>query len=205
MIGFLSGRLADISENTVIIDVGGVGFEVLVPAGTVFSLSAGGIGTDVKLFTYTHVREDALLLYGFLSKEELLLYKKLITVNGIGPKVGLGLLSGMRVDELRFAIASGDVKSISRVPGIGKKTAERLILDLRDSIASAGAGVEEYNISGISPADMGKDTEASDAVEALAALGYSKMDASSAVQRARKDMPSGDTEKLLKGALKYLA
>ena len=115
--------------DSVILDVGGVGFLVQISGETASRLSSMGSGAPVKIYTYTYVREDALNLYGFLSRDELALYRSLITVSGIGPKGGLALLSGMSADDLRFAIITGDVKAISRAPGIGKKLAQRILLE----------------------------------------------------------------------------
>ena len=126
MIAFVSGILSDSTEDAAVVDVSGVGYRVLVSPGTLDKLPA--VGTPVKLYTYFCVREDALLLYGFLTKEELGLFKQLITVSGIGPKAGLSLLSVMSVDDLRFAIFSADARAIAKAPGVGKKTAERLVL-----------------------------------------------------------------------------
>lgn len=132
MIAFVNGIIDDIAVDNVVIDVGGVGYNVKISSGTAVKLP--GIGERVKMYTYTSVREDAFWLYGFLSRNELEIFKKCITVNGIGPKGALGILSVMDADALRFAILSGDAKAISKAPGIGAKTAERLILDLKDKI-----------------------------------------------------------------------
>ena len=139
MIAFLSGIIEYLGTDTVIIDVGGVGYEVKISGETAGALSAVGTGNAVKLYTYTYLREDQIALYGFRSRDDLALFKQLITVSGIGPRGGLSLLSVLSADDLRFAIVSGDAKMISRAPGIGKRTAERLILDLRDKISSAYA------------------------------------------------------------------
>ena len=136
MIAFVSGILSDSTEDAAVVDVSGVGYRVLVSPGTLDKLPA--VGTPVKLYTYFCVREDALLLYGFLTKEELGLFKQLITVSGIGPKAGLSLLSVMSVDDLRFAIFSADARAIAKAPGVGKKTAERLVLELKDKIGAPG-------------------------------------------------------------------
>ena len=132
MIAFLSGTLEYLSGDLAVIDVGGVGYEVNVSAEVSGNLSSIGTGNIVKLYTYMYVREGQIALYGFLSRGDLALFKLLITVSGVGPKGGLSLLSVLSADDLRFAIVTGDAKMISRAPGIGKKTAERLILDLYD-------------------------------------------------------------------------
>ena len=136
MIAFLSGTLEYLSGDLAVIDVGGVGYEVNVSAEVSGNLSSIGTGNIVKLYTYMYVREGQIALYGFLSRGDLALFKLLITVSGVGPKGGLSLLSVLSADDLRFAIVTGDAKMISRAPGIGKKTAERLILDLKDRVSS---------------------------------------------------------------------
>lgn len=196
--------MSELDEDRAIIDVGGIGYEIRVSGETLQRLSAEGIGAHVKVYTYFYLREDQVALYGFLSREDLALFRKLITVSGIGPKGGLALLSVMGADDLRFAIITGDVKMISRAPGIGKRTAERLILDLRDKLA------KEAEASDIAPADIlsavpgaekREDSPASDALEALVALGYSRSEAARAV---RKCADAGDTEAILKAALKEM-
>lgn len=211
MIAFLSGTIEYLDADTVIIDVGGVGYEVKISADVAGALSAVGTGNAVKLYTYTYLREDQIALYGFRSRDDLALFKQLITVSGIGPKGGLSLLSVMSADDLRFAIVSGDARMISRAPGVGKKTAERLILDLRDKISSAYAAARgtEFDSDGAAGpaavgADAGKTEDASpvsDAIEALMALGYMRAEATRAVKKcSRKD----DTGAILQEALRYL-
>ena len=133
MYAYLKGTLEEIAEDAVVVEVGNIGYNVRVSATTTQGLP--GIGSEVKIYTYTLVREDAFTLYGFLTKDDLEIFKKLITVNGIGPKGGLAILSVMNADALRFAIMAGDAKSIAKAPGVGNKTAERVILDLRDKIS----------------------------------------------------------------------
>lgn len=211
MIAFLSGTIEYLDADTVIIDVGGVGYEVKISAEVSGALSAVGTGNAVKLHTYTYLREDQIALYGFRSRDDLALFKQLITVSGIGPKGGLSLLSVMSADDLRFAIVSGDARMISRAPGIGKKTAERLILDLRDKISSAYAVAAdaEFDAGGAAgPASAGRDagqaedaSPAADAIEALMALGYLRAEATRAVKKcSRKE----DTGAILQEALRYL-
>ncbi len=199
MIAFVKGKIEDLSEENVVIDIGGVGVNVKISAGT-FNLLPG-IGGEVKLYTYTSVREDAFILFGFLTRDELELFKKLITVNGIGPKGGLSILSVMSADELRFAIVSGDGTAIARAPGIGKKTAERVILDLRDKISLEDTLIHrKMQVSGAA----GQDSHAvNEAVEALTALGYSASDALQAVKKVAPD-ENMDVETLLKLALKNM-
>ncbi len=211
MIAFLSGTIEYLDADTVIIDVGGVGYEVKISAEVSGALSAVGTGNAVKLYTYTYLREDQIALYGFRSRDDLALFRQLITVSGIGPKGGLSLLSAMSADDLRFAIVSGDARMISRAPGVGKKTAERLILDLRDRISSAYAvqGESGFASGGMAvSAGIGQDagpaeesTPVSDAIEALMALGYMRAEAARAVKKcSQKD----DTGAILQEALRYL-
>ncbi|HBA70400.1 MAG TPA: Holliday junction branch migration protein RuvA, partial [Lachnospiraceae bacterium] len=133
MIAYMKGKIADISEDNLVLEVNGIGYNIRISSGTAGLLP--GIGEEVKIYTYTYVREDAFLLYGFLTRDDLEIFRRLITVNGIGPKGGLAILSVMTADDLRFAILSGDSKAIAKAPGIGKKTAERVILDLRDKVS----------------------------------------------------------------------
>ena len=133
MIAYVNGILDDIAGDNAVVDVGGVGYNVKISADTASRLP--GTGEPVRLYTYTCVREDAFQLYGFLNRGDLEIFKKLITVNGIGPKGGLAILSVMRADDLRYAILSGDAKAIARAPGIGAKTAQRVILDLKDKLS----------------------------------------------------------------------
>ena len=210
MIAFLSGLIESFSADTAVIDVGGVGYEVNISAEVSSGLSAIGTGNAVKLYTYTYIREGQIALYGFLSRDDLSLFKQLITVSGIGPRGGLSLLSVLSADDLRFAIVTGDAKMIARAPGVGKKTAERLILDLRDKISTAYAGDGEGEgllLSGKAAGSAATETgsvessPAGDAVEALVALGYLRAEAARAVKRcAQKE----DTEAILREALRYL-
>ena len=208
MIAFLQGTIEEFTDSTAVIGVGGIGYEVSVSSETAARLSSIGIGEEVRLHTFMYIREDIIALYGFMNREELSLFRKLITVNGIGPKGGLSLLSAMSADDLRFAILSGDVKSISRAPGIGKKTAERLVLDLRDKVgADSGEEAGTFTGAGMTAAgesaSAGEDSSAADAILALTALGYSRMEAVKAVRRAKSEGIES-TEALLKAALKYL-
>ncbi len=201
MIGFLFGVIDDFTEDNLVLDVGHVGYNVKISPATAQALP--GLGREVKIYTYTSVREDAIWLYGFLTKDELNLFKQLITVNGIGPKGALGILSAMDVTELRLAILSGDAKKISKAPGIGAKTAERLILDLKDKVSLE----ETLGIGGIDGpvVPVSKTTpNVSEAIEALTSLGYSASEALKAVQNVEgaQDM---EVEALLKAALKQMA
>lgn len=203
MIAFVNGIVEDYTEDSVILDVNGIGYEVKISADTASALPS--VGERMKLYTYTYVREDAFCLYGFLTRDDLEIFKKLITVSGIGPKGGLAVLSVMSADDLRFAILSGDAKMIATAPGIGKKTAERVILDLRDKISMEDTMIHRQ----MTEQDMGQSAAGEDnrirteAVEALTALGYSAQEALQAVKKVTltDDM---DVEAVLKAALKNL-
>ncbi len=207
MIAYVNGILESLEEGNAVVDVNGFGINVNISGSTMDRMP--GIGEAVRLYTYTNVKEDSFTLFGCLSRDELNLFKMLITVNGIGPKGGLSILSVMTPDDLRFAIMSGDSKSISSAPGIGKKTAERITLELRDKIK-----VTEDEMlaggSGIAIADDGFEAEASsardEAVAALVALGYNSAAAMKAVRKvlAANKQSAEDTELLLKLSLKEM-
>ena len=175
MIAFLSGTLEYLSGDLAVIDVGGVGYEVNVSAEVSGNLSSIGTGNIVKLYTYMYVREGQVALYGFLSRGDLALFKLLITVSGVGPKGGLSLLSVLSADDLRFAIVTGDAKMISRAPGIGKKIAQRIILELRDKLGAEVPSMAAAVSSGDGSTSnlAGGSNAVSDAIAALSVLGYS--------------------------------
>lgn len=205
MYAYLKGTLEEKTEDTIVVEVGNIGYNVRVSTTTADLLP--GIGSEVRIYTYTMVREDAFTLYGFLSRDDLEIFKKLITVNGIGPKGGLAILSVMNADALRFAIMAGDAKSIAKAPGVGIKTAERVILDLRDKISledtlqSLGAPAEA---AGAAIGTAGTDNVMKrEAIEALVALGYSASDATNAVKKVEVD-ENGTVEGILKAALKFM-
>lgn len=201
MIAFVRGAIEEISEDNVVIDTGSIGYNIKISTNTAGRLP--GIGKEVKLFTYTCVREDAFLLYGFLSRDDLEIFKKLITVNGIGPKGGLSILSVMSADDLRFAIMAGDAKTISKAPGIGVKTAGRVILDLKDKISMEDTLIQkERNEYGEEVSPM-QTSARNEAVEALVALGYSSTDALRAIKKASVS-EDADVESILKQALKNM-
>ncbi len=202
MIAYVKGKVEDIAEDNVVIEVGGIGYNVKISADTAARLP--GPGEMAKLYTYTNVREDAIQLFGFLTKSDLEIFRKCITVSGIGPKGALAILSVLDADSLRFAIMSGDVKAISRAPGIGPRTAERLILELKDKIR-----IDDTLIDKEIESLRGKGGEAAgssqkkEAVEALVSLGYGQAEAAKAVSAIEgiEAMDSGD---VLKAALKNL-
>ena len=203
MIAFVNGIVEDYTEDSVILDVNGIGYEVKISADTASALPS--VGEKMKLYTYTYVREDAFCLYGFLTRDDLEIFKKLITVSGIGPKGGLAVLSVMSADDLRFAILSGDAKMIATAPGIGKKTAERVILDLRDKISMEDTMIHrQMTEQDMQQSAAGEDNRIrTEAVEALTALGYSAQEALQAVKKVTltDDM---DVEAVLKAALKNM-
>ena len=190
MIAFVRGTAVDMTENSVIVEAGGIGSEIRM-------------GEDVKVHTYFSVREDAMKLYGFRAKDDLQMFKLLLGVNGVGPKAAVGVLAGITADELRFAILSDDVKTLSKAPGIGKKTAQKLILELKDKMKLEDAfelklaHEQEKAVAGLGEISDGRQ----EAVEALVALGYSSTDALRAVRKVT-DVAPDDVEGLLKAALK---
>ena len=201
MIGFLKGTLEAIYEEKILIDVNGIGFNVSMPVSQLEMLEP--MGSLVKIYTYLAVREDAMQLYGFTTMDSLDLFKLLIQVNGIGPKGALAILSTMSTDDLRFAIMSGDAKTISKAPGIGAKTAQRLIIDLKDKV-SVRDMLDSYSVNNITDKGLELTSSRSEAVEALVALGYSSADALRAVKESGADKDA-DTEEIIKLAFKQLA
>jgi len=202
MIAYLDGIIEDITEDNVVIDVGGIGYNVKISADTATRLP--GIGEHARIYTYTSVREDAFWLYGFLSRNELDIFKKCITVNGIGPKGAQAILSVMDADSLRYAILSGDSKAIAKAPGIGAKTAERLILDLKDKVKIDDTMINREIAATAAGNSMGGETaQLQEAVEALVSLGYGRTESMNAVKAVdgAGDMDSGQ---LLKAALKKM-
>ena len=202
MIAYVKGTVEDIAEDNAVVDVGGIGYNVRISADTAARLP--GIGERVKLYTYTSVREDAIQLFGFLSKNDLDIFKKCITVSGIGPKGGLAILSVLDADSLRFAILSGDVKAITKAPGIGARTAERLILELKDKIKVEDTEIgREIGSNLTANAEAGDSPQKREAVEALVSLGYGNAEAVKAVN-AIEGIETMDSGAVLKAALKKM-
>lgn len=200
MISYIKGELVEVTDSAIVIEHNGMGFLIMMPASILAKLPA--IGSELKVHTYLYVKEDVLGLYGFLTKDDLKVFKLLITVNGIGPKGALAILSSMTPDDLRFAVLAGDAKTISKAPGIGSKTAQKLIIELKDKLKIED--VLDGNEGGYeTQSDMG-DTAAAEAVMALTALGYSAADATRAVKLV-DNAADMDSEALLKAALKKLA
>ena len=200
MYAYLKGQLEGITEEGIIVEVNQIGYNVRLPKEMISKLPP--LHYQVQIYTYTSVREDAFWLYGFLSARDLELFKKLICVNGIGPKVAQGILAVFDADTLSFAIMAGDAKMISKAPGVGAKSAERIILDLKDKIS-----IDINNISDKENQDIVLNNKTdyikNEAVEALVALGYSQFEAAKAVSKVERS--DDDTvESLLKAAFKHL-
>ena len=188
MYAYIKGEIVDITEDNVVLECHDIGYNIKVPFSVVQKLP--GIGAQVRIYTYTCVREDAFILYGFLTRDDLWIFKKLITVNGIGPKGALGILSAMTADDLRFAIIAG------------AKSAERIILDLKDKITFEPDSLSETDMS-VSPSGSIDSTAKNEAIEAMSALGYSPAEALKAVKQI-EITPDMDAGAILKAALKVI-
>lgn len=202
MIAFVKGILEDLYENRAIIDVNGIGYNVNISPSTASRLP--GVDNDVKLYTYTSVREDAISLYGFVSMDELNLFKKLISVSNVGPKAGLSILSIGDSDDIKYAILSGDYKFISKAPGVGSKTAERIVLELKDKLTWSEKYISKEIDGGLNNKNAGgfiSDNEMiKQAVAALVALGFSSAEAQKTVKTLEID-DNMSVEDILKLAL----
>ncbi len=196
MIGQLRGRLAEKRPNQVLVDVGGVGYVVQVPLSTYAAL--GDLHTEVTLLIHTHVREDALALYGFVSAREKQFFEMLLSASGVGPTLALKILSGMSVEELVPAIRGSDLARLTRIPGVGRKTAERMVVELKDKLEAVAVETEKPAPS--SPAGIEADV-----VSALVNLGYDGRAAESAVAEAKREAGAANFENLLRGALQSLS
>ena len=201
MYAYIKGVLADVEEESVVVEAGGIGSRIYTTGQTFDYLPA--VGEEVKLYTYLNVREDAMILYGFLTKDDLRVFKLLIGVNGIGPKGALAVLSVMTTDDLRFAVLGDDAKAIAKAPGIGAKTAQRVILELKDKLSLEEAfELKSEHVSRQN--ENGSSGVKNEAVQALVALGYASSEALKALNgiEITDDM---DVETLLKAALKNMA
>ncbi len=205
MISFIHGELAEIQDGMIVVEASGVGYGIRVPATLIGALPS--IGEEVKIYTYFSVTQNGVELCGFLTPEDREMFTMLLTVSGVGPKGALGILSAMAPDDLRMAIVTGDSKAISRAPGVGSKTAQRIVIDLKDKLDAtevfntaldSGSGRDAV-VSG----NVAMHNAAKEAVEALVALGYSQMEAGSAVKKVdvTKDMT---VDQILKASLKFL-
>ena len=201
MYAYIKGELTEKNIDSIVVEAAGVGYLIYIP--TQYFDMLPDEGEDVKIYTYLCVREDAMILYGILSKDDLEIFKLLITVSGIGPKGGLAILSTLSADDLRFAILSGDSKAISKAPGIGAKTAQRVILDLKDKLSLEDAFEKKLENQTSGAAVSMNSTVKNDAVMALNALGYSSTESLKAVSKVdiTEDM---DVEDVLKLALKNM-
>ncbi len=199
MFSYIKGSLEEINVDFVVVENNGIGYKIFVPASVINSFPARG--SEIKLFTYLHVKDDGLSLYGFLDKDSLELFRQLLGVSGVGPKGALGILSVLSPNDLRTAVLSQDAKAISKSPGIGTKTAQKIIIDLKDKVS----------IDDIVPVDdmpvadgaLNVSGAKNDAIEALTALGYSVKEAKSAVMKVEDD-ENYMVEDYLKMALKYM-
>ena len=196
MIGQLRGRLAEKRPNQILVDVGGVGYLVQVPLSTYAAL--GELHAEVTLLIHTHVREDALALYGFVSSREKHLFELLISASGVGPSLALKILSGMSAEELVPAIRGGDLVRLTKIPGVGRKTAERIVVELKDKL-------ETVVLEAAQPAVASRAGIEADVVSALVNLGYEARSAESAVAEAKTAAGVADFEKLLRAALQVLS
>jgi Holliday junction DNA helicase RuvA len=206
MIAYLSGSLLSKQATSAIVDVGGVGYEVAIPLSTFYEL--GDAGSPVQLRIYTHVREDAIQLFGFKTARERELFLQLISVNGVGPGLAIKLLSGMNADEMIASIRTNNLVRLVAIPGVGRKTAERLVVDLRDKIAALSSPALEEEFAAKAAAAGGPVTEDSirnDAMSALANLGYQKVAAEKAVKTAIDEGGELSVEVILRRSLRSLA
>ncbi|HEY7189285.1 MAG TPA: Holliday junction branch migration protein RuvA [Vicinamibacterales bacterium] len=197
MIAFLRGRVLSKQPNRVVVDVEGIGYDVFVPLSTFYDV--GDEGADVALRTYLHVREDALQLYGFLTELERQVFERLIAISGIGPKLAIAVLSGMDTRDLVAAVQRGDVARLTGIPGIGKKTAERIVLELRDRLMQLVTPA-----SGAAPIVSAADRFRADLLSALQNLGYHRQQAEKAIDAASTSAPDATFEQALRGALREL-
>ena len=201
MISYIKGELTEVFEDTVVVETNGIGYNIRVPGSVLDRLPS--VGSSVRIYTYLYVKEDAMNLFGFLNRDDLSVFKLLLNVSGIGPKGALAILSTIGPDDLRFAVLSEDVKTISSAPGIGAKTAKRLIIELKDKLKLAE--VFETALANKEKASSENDVllAKNEAVEALVALGYASAQALKAVQQV-ENAEEKDSEQILKEALKKL-
>mgnify|MGYP000526749674 FL=1 len=201
MISYIKGELTEVFEDTVVVETNGIGYNIRVPGSVLDRLPS--VGSSVRIYTYLYVKEDAMNLFGFLSRDDLSVFKLLLNVSGIGPKGALAILSTIGPDDLRFAVLSEDVKTISSAPGIGSKTAKRLIIELKDKLKLVE--VFETALANKEKASSENDVllAKNEAVEALVALGYASAQAMKAVQQV-ENAEEKDSEQILKEALKKL-
>lgn len=203
MYSYIKGELVEILEDSIVVENNGIGYNIRIPGSILDSLE--GIGQIVKIYTYTYIREDAMLLYGFLTRDDLNVFKLLLGVSGIGPKGALAVLSVMTPDDLRFAVLSEDDRTIAKAPGIGKKSAQRLIIELKDKMSLEEAFALKSEHEAIKQVQTSPvNTVKNDAIQALVALGYSSAEAMRAVSSVAINEESS-VEDVLKAALRQMA
>jgi len=195
MIGQIRGTLVDKRPNQAVVEAGGVGYLVFIPLSTFYEI--GELHREVTLLVHTHLREDSIALYGFLTAREKQMFELLLTASGVGPALALKILSGMSVDDLGPAIGRGDIAQLIRIPGVGKKTAERIVVELRDKLAAAAAAAPERPAS--------RTQLEADVLSALVNLGYDRRPAERAVAEAQKNGAGASFETLLRAALQQLS
>lgn len=204
MISYIKGRLVETAENIIVVECNGIGYQMLVPLSVIDSMPP--CGNDVKIYTHMHVREDLLQLFGFLTRDDLEVFKLLISVSGVGPKAALSILGTITADELRYAVMADDAKTIAKTPGIGAKTAGKLVIELKDKLKYRDIN-DVMDVSGQNSVNVSSKAAdksiISDAVEALVALGYSATDAMKAV-RSVDAADYTTVEQLLKLSLKHM-
>lgn len=202
MYSYIKGELAEIAEDLIVVEANNIGYNIHVPGQVLSYLPERG--SEVKIYTYLYIREDAMMLYGFLTRDDLNVFKLLLGVSGIGPKGALAVLSVMTTDDLRFAVLGDDEKTIAKAPGIGAKTAKRLILELKDKLKLEDAFESALERGEQQTAIPGTNAVKNEAVQALTALGYSSSEAIKALQNV--EITDGmDVESVLKSALKQMA
>lgn len=202
MIAYIRGKVAHLAETKVIVDVHDIGYQIFITSKDASAMPP--TGSEVMLHTFFNVKEDAMQLFGFLSRDDMEMFKLLLGVNGVGPKAALGILSVMSADDIRFAVLADDAKTVSKAPGIGTKTARKLILELKDKVSLEDAFEKRLENQADTPVASAENDAVGEAVQALAALGYSSADALKAVRKA--DIAEGmSTEEILKSALKHMS
>ena len=201
MISYIKGELTEVFEDTVVVETNGIGYNIRVPGSVLDRLPS--VGSSVRIYTYLYVKEDAMNLFGFLSRDDLSVFKLLLNVSGIGPKGALAILSVMTTDDLRFAVLGDDAKAIAKAPGVGAKTAQRLILELKDKLSLEDA-FEQKLAKNEHPVENKAKGAKNEAVQALVALGYSSSEALKALNGIEITEDT-DVEDILKAALKNMA
>ena len=205
MIGYLQGTLIRANPERLLLDVHGVGYEVNIPLSTWYEVEKRREET-VRLFVHTHMREDGIALFGFWTEREKLIFERLIAVSGIGPRLARVVLSGMQPDDLLAAIASGDLGRLATIPGVGKKTAERMVLELREKMRELAADLPaEKTADGGAPAGTAPAAPDQDVVSALVNLGYKASQAERAVAESRREKPEAEFNELLRASLNRLS